>query len=251
MKSQENQHRHSTAATHSSGKNGMVAFAAPVQRYSEKTWKEKDCRVSDNDKMAVELNFGDRFYAKSDVNLAPNVVVKGDELDDFNSYTVNASHVKDCGTFAINVWKKITAMNSETHEGERNITNTSSETKRTHSDYKADFKKELTGEAKPTVGEAYYATNNYDADKENIDSGDHYNFHWAVVVAKSGNDVVTAEADPKRSAMWFQMYSQSDIEQTFEKHYVSKNKMHETMKVFTVAFSVKEKPKDNEPIEID
>lgn len=250
MKSQENRHRHSSAAAHSSGKKGSVAFPAPVQRYSEKTWKNKDCRVSDNEKMAVELNFGARFYAKSDVTLAPNVVVKGDALDDFHSYTVNAPHVKDCGQFAINIWKKISAMDTEKQVSERKVHNVEDGPKLI-SDYKTDFKKTLTGPATPGVGEAYYAVNNYDSDKEKIDDRSHYNFHWAVVVAKSGNDVVTAEADPNRGAMWFQMYSQSDADQTFKKHYVSKDKMHESMKVFTASFSLKEKPKEIEVINLD
>lgn len=92
-----------------------------------------------------------------------------------------------------------------------------------------------TGGAAPGVGEAFYVFNN-PADQLFGKKGGHFNFHWGAVVAKSGSDVVTAEADSNASDMWFQMYNSSIFGQSFKDHWYSKNKLDETAKEFQVKF---------------
>lgn len=84
--------------------------------------------------------------------------------------------------------------------------------------------------AAPGLGDLYMVIND-PAYKKSALTQHQYNWHWATVVAKDGNDVVTVEAAPGKDVQ-FQMYSQSEASQSFQTHYEKANLLMSTAKTF-------------------
>jgi hypothetical protein len=225
----------SRAAAHHTG-SGSKGFPAvsPVQRYADTDFHGVPARVSDDGNMVVEqTGKATNFLAKDPAQVADNAVEPQLQRYDYTLYVNNSSLKSNCEAFALSNWHKIFSFVQGEQTAKREFVNVPG-TPGVDNDYQAAYNHLLSGEAMPGVGEAYYVINNpLDPD---IDKG-HLRLHWAVVVAKSGNDVITNEASDDEEGIWFQMYSQSDAEKNFKAHYVSAKKLVDTAKLFQVKFS--------------
>jgi hypothetical protein len=219
------------------GRNGSAAFAAtnaPAQLYKMEDREGITCRVSEDDQLAVPQNPQLRKYlfaadgAAVEVNALNN---EGKIFDGATRYTIKVPHVNDCGLYARSILKEIhTIQKSEERLFEAQ--NVRGGPALITEDAFNELNEE--GVAAPGLGEVYYAVNN--SALREVREGIYYNFHWAVVVAESGDNVVTAEADPHQPEMWFQMYSRSSLAQSFKNHYIDKGKFDRTVKVFRAVF---------------
>lgn len=229
----------SKAAAHTAGSSGKgFPAVSPVQRYSEANFENVPSRISDDGNMVVEqTGMADSFLAKDPAVVAPNAVTPEFRRSGFIGYANNSTYKNNCEAFALSNWKEIFSFVQGAQTSKREFVNVpgTPEVPGQDQDYRAPFNYLLSGEAMPGVGEAYYVIN--DPQDPDIDQG-HLRLHWAVVVAKSGNDVITNEASDDVDGIWFQMYSQAEAEKNFKAHYVSAKKLVDTAKLFQVKFSV-------------
>lgn len=238
---QENKHsesgnaRHSRAAAFAGGKKAAVSFpakiATPVQRYSEDRFFDTDFRFSEDIRMGVEKNNAKLFLAEHGVDTGGGkALVEIYRDDEDRIFKVGIEYVNQCGEYAGLLMREMAGF----RRGAMQITNAN--VKEGQTDFTKNFDDiEVTDTAAPGVGEAFYVFNN-PQDELFGKKGGHFNFHWGAVVAKSGNDVVTAEADSNATDMWFQMYNTSIFGQSFKDHWYSKGKLDKTAKEFQVKF---------------
>lgn len=227
---------HSRAAAFAGGKKAAVSFPAQmpgaVQRYSEDRFFDTDFRFSEDIRMGVEKNDAKLFLAEHGVETGGGkALVEIYRDDEDRIFKVGIEYVNQCGDYAGLLMREMAG----TRKGSMQITN--ADVKESQTDFTKNFDDILlTGTAAPGVGEAFYVFNNPKDDLFGVKGG-HFNFHWGAVVAKSGDDVVTAEADSNASDMWFQMYNTSKFGQSFKDHWFTKGKLDKTAKEFQVRFN--------------
>lgn len=239
---QEQNHKSTTqqpvsrAAAHTGGSKATASFpaAATIQCYTEENFFDTDFRFSEDIKMAVEKNGAQLFLAEHGVQVGEQVLKKIFSDDEDRIYKINTEYIQDCGMYAHSLMYKMGEFVKQDN-ARKSIKNADVEEGRT--DIAAIFDQvNITSRANPDVGEAYYVFNN-PADSLYGKIGGHFNFHWGAVVAKSGSDVITAEADSNASDMWFQMYNTSKFNQSFKDNWYSRGKLDATAKEFQVRMS--------------
>lgn len=217
--------------------NGVSLPAA--QLYYNGTLGEVNHRISDNGNMAVR-DSGDpnHFFAKPQTTtLAPNVLREsGDGPNGTKKYRSAIDYDSDCGAYASAILKEMYQVNFDTHSAYKRTKNATQNAEVPSMSYiNFLFAKQLGAPARPVLGEVYLAINNPNDLK--IGTGEHYNMHWAAIVAQDGNDVITCEAAPGKSHEFFQMYNESSPGQTFfYQHVVTLDKLVNTAKVFTLTY---------------
>lgn len=225
----------SRAAASAVGRKAAVSFPAKtpgiVQRYSEDHFFGTDFRFSEDIRMGVEKNNAKLFLAEHGVETGGGKALVEIYRDDQDRiFKVGIEYVNQCGEYAGLLMREMAGF----RRGAMQITNAN--VKEGQTDFTKNFDDiEVTDDAAPGVGEAFYVFNN-PKDELFGKKGGHFNFHWGAVVAKSGSDVVTAEADSNADDMWFQMYNTSIFGQSFKDHWYSKGKLDKTAKEFQVRF---------------
>ena len=225
--------------------NGVSLRAA--QLYRTGTLNEVTHRISDNGNMAVR-DSGDpnHFFAKGGSIAGSGVLrTSGNGPNDTTKYKSAINYDSDCGAYASAILKKMYQVNFQTHSAYKRTKNATQNSEVPSMDYIDHlFAKQLSGPARPVFGEVYLAINN-PADLK-IGTGEHYNFHWAAIVAQDGNDVITCESAPGKSHEWFQMYNESSPSQTFGYQYVvTLDKLAQTAKIFTLTYHTRvQQPQD-------
>jgi hypothetical protein len=234
---------------HDNGKNKAVAFPAvpgaqaiqraqqPIQRFKTGVIFNADHLISDDDGMAVAAQGSTLFYAKDSVPVAVPVLNQEGTQDDYNIYSINTSYDSDCGTYADNLMRRIALFNRRTHEAGKEVVNIEGGPI-SKTDSATLFKQTLSSQPAPGIGQSYLVVN--DKDDEEFEKK-HFNFHWGTVIAKSGSDVMTAETGSHTKTMKFDMYSQSDISQSFQQRYYDAKKLSENAMAFQVNFTQKER----------
>jgi hypothetical protein len=223
------------AATHIGGGKAGASFPAhkTIQRYTEDNFFDTDFRFSEDIRMAVEKNNGKLFLAEHGVQVGEPALIEVFRDHEDRIFKIGISYVQDCGEYAGLLLRKMSEITKQ-ERGSVQITN--ADVKEGVTDFKQTFDDIIpTGTPAPGVGEAFYVFNNPNDPLFGVKGG-HFNFHWGAVVAKSGSDVITAEADSNASDMWFQMYNTSKFGQSFKDHWYTKGKLHDTAKAFQVKF---------------
>jgi hypothetical protein len=226
--------------------NGISLPAA--QLYRPGTLNEVTHRISDNGNMAVR-DGGDpnHFFAKQQsTSLAPHVLREsGNGPNGTKKYRSAIDYDNDCGAYASAILKEMYQVNFDTHSAFKRTKNATVNSEVNPMNYiNPLFAKQLGAPARPVLGEVYLAINNPNDFK--IGTGEHYNFHWAAIVAQDGNDVITCEAAPGKSHEFFQMYNESSPSQTFlYQHVVSLDKLVNTAKVFTLTYHQRQKQSED------
>ncbi len=232
--------------------SSVMGNGKPLQRYSTVTRQDMPFRMADDGQIGVSLGKGYRqcLYATSKAGLAPNVlkVAKVYENND-KAYSINVPYVKDCGQYARRIIETILGVKGDEVVKGQAVNIQGGPKEASALGFTSLYKETLSGQANPDIGDAFMALNN----PQDLEYGKgHFNFHWGAVVAKSGNDVITAEADSNASGMWFQLYSVSKIQQSFHSEYVGLDKLDKSAKVFRVTYQKQKKmqPKDIEVIDL-
>jgi hypothetical protein len=224
------------AAEHTGGK-AAASFPAkqPIQRYTEGNFFDTDFRFSEDLRMAVQTNKAKLFLAEHNVPVGEPAVVEVSRDEEHRIFKVGIGYVNQCGEYAGLLMREMAG----TRKGAMQITNAN--VKENQLDFTETFDSIVpTSVPAPNVGEAFYVFNN-PKDPLFGQSPGHFNFHWGAVVAKSGSDVITAEADSNATDMWFQMYNTGIFGQSFNDHWFNKGKLHATAKLFQVKFNKREK----------
>jgi hypothetical protein len=222
------------AAEHTGGKTA-VSFPAnkTIQRYTEDNFFDTDFRFSEDIRMAVEKNDAKLFLAEHGVQVGEPVLIEIYKDEEDRIFKIGIDYVKDCGEYAMKLMREMSGI-TKRERGSMQITN--ADVKEGVTDFSNTFENVIPISAPaPGVGEAFYVYNN-PKDVLFGKKGGHFNFHWGAVVAKSGSDVITAEADSNAADMWFQMYNTSIFGQSFKDHWYTKGKLDETAKAFEVQF---------------
>jgi hypothetical protein len=185
--------------------------------------------------MAVEKNGAKLFLTEIGVPVGEPALVEIFKDHEHRIFKVGIGYVNQCGEYAGLLMRKM----AETAKGAMQITN--ADVKEGVLDFRKTFEEVIpTSAPAPDVGEAFYVFNDPKDPLWGV-TGGHFNFHWGAVVAKSGSDVITAEADSNASDMWFQMYNTSIFAQSFKDHWYSKGKLVDTAKGFQVKFNKRKK----------
>lgn len=204
----------SAADTH----KGNGASLPAAQLYKGQSIQQQNYRVSDDDNMAIRsLARPARFFANGQADVANNVLdaANGGPLG-MNIYTSNVDFDNDCGGYANNILRKMYAVNTATHTTYKRTENAAQQIEVPFNVIPM-FNQALTRTAAPDMGEIYMAVND---PADLIQNPTHYNFHWAVVVAQDGDDVITLESDSTANQGWFYMYNNYTQGQTFRYRYV-------------------------------
>jgi hypothetical protein len=204
-----------------------------VQRYTEELDKAGTWRISDDGKMAVKQ--GDRYkgsqelYLADNVQIAPNILLKTTEkLGSLYCYKLKPKELPaNCGEACSKVMRTIRGWENEgtqrivTFNKENLLCNDPMVTRKWILERKPSQEHPLNENARPQLGDAYAVG----VDEEEKKKNDFlFNFHWATVIATSGNDVVTVEnaGSSTTNGWWFQIYSQHEKkvkDQSFHSHY--------------------------------
>jgi hypothetical protein len=223
--------RSSRAAAEHTGGKAAVSFPAnkTIQRYTEDNFFDTDFRFSEDIRMAVKKNDGKLFLAEHGVEVGEPALVEVYRDNEDRIFKIGIGYVKDCGEYALLLMREMSEITKK-ERGTLQITN--ADVREGMTNFTKTFEEVIpTSAPAPGVGEAFYVFNN---PKDLLFGGGHFNFHWGAVVAQSGSDVITAEADSNVSDMWFQMYNTSIFGQSFKDHWYSKDKLDETAKAFQV-----------------
>jgi hypothetical protein len=216
-------HTHSISSPEKSrasaeGHKGSGASLPAAQLYKVQNIQQQNHRVSDNDNMAIRsIARPNRFFANDDAEIAPNILdtANGGPLG-MNTYTSNVDFDNDCGGYANNILRKMNAVNTGTHTTYKRTQNAVQQIEVPFNVIPM-FNQALSRTAAPDMGEIYMAVND---PADLVQNPTHYNFHWAVVVAQDGNDVITLESDSTANQGWFFMYNHYTQGQTFRYRYV-------------------------------
>lgn len=223
------------AAEQARGSQTAAAFPAgkTVQRYTEGNYFDTDFRFSEDIRMAVEKHNGKLFLAEHGVQVGEPALVEVFRDDEDRIFKIGIDYVQDCGEYAMLLMRKMSGITKQ-ERGSMQVTN--ADVKEGMTDFRKNFEEVIpTGAATPGVGEAFYVFNDPGDPLFGVKGG-HFNFHWGAVVAQSGSDVITAEADSNATGMWFQMYNTSKFGQSFKDDWYSKGKLEDTAKEFHVRF---------------
>lgn len=193
------------------------------------------------------------MQARPSVPVASAVLKVQQILDGGPVYVMNVDYVQDCGEYARDLMARIAGINFKEERASYRALNAEGHPTSSFCD-ETFYDATVFAPAAPDVGQAFLMIN----DPNDPRTGkSHFNFHWATVIARSGNDVVTAEADSKEPDMRFHMYSLSDPAHSFKQHYLDAGKASEHAKVFTIRFvktgktSAKDGAQTAEVVEID
>jgi hypothetical protein len=242
--------KESRSVAHENGKskaNQAASFPAvagviqrteqPAQLFKTANIADQPHLVSDDDGMAVGAQGSPQFLAKESVPVALPVLNLEGKHEDYRIFSINTSYDSDCGTYANNLMRRIALFDRKKEIAGFETVNVEGGPLNS-TDPDTLFKQTIASQPAPSIGQSYVIVN---------DRGDpeyakkHFNFHWGTVVAKSGNDVMTAETGSHTKVMKFDMYSQSDLSQSFQQRYFDANKLAETAKTFQVNFTKKDK----------
>lgn len=232
------------SAEHSGGNKATASFPAAntIQRYSEDNFFDTDFRFSEDIRMAVEKNGAQLFLAEHGVKVGEAALIEIYRDEEDRIFKIGIEYVNQCGEYAERIMRKLSGITKQ-ERGSFQITNANVNEGVTNFEKTFDSVM-LTGTAAPDIGEAFYVYNNPKDDLFGKNDGGHFNFHWGAVVAKSGSDVITAEADSNASSMWFQMYNSSKFGQSFKDHWLTKGKLDQAAKEFQVRFIKRPKKKE-------
>ncbi len=233
------------SAEHSGGNKATASFPAAntIQRYSEDNFFDTDFRFSEDIRMAVEKNGAQLFLAEHGVKVGEPVLKEVFRDDEDRIFKIGVDYIKDCGQYAKDLMFKMAGI-GEKESFKRTITNAKGDLTKTDPKELYNKIENVTATANPDVSEAFYVLNNPLDEMYGVNGlGGHFNFHWGAVVAKSGSDVITAEADSNASDMWFQMYNTGKLEQSFRNHWYTQGKLDKTAKELQVLFSHDKKEK--------
>ncbi|CAN5871507.1 hypothetical protein BH11BAC7_BH11BAC7_14190 [soil metagenome] len=194
--------------------------------------------ISDNDAMAVGAAGSENFIAEESVAVAEPVLKSEGKFEEYIIYQINTSYESDCGAYADNLMRRIASFNRKTEVAGKETVNIEGGTIPS-ANPSSLFQETIASQPAPGIGQAYLVVNDPN-DKEWGKS--HFNFHWGVVVAKSGNDVITAETGSHTNTMKFDIYSQSKLSQSFQQRYMDAKKLQENAKTFQVNFTKTVKP---------
>lgn len=226
----------SRAAAEQTGVGKAVASfpaVSPIQCYTEGNYFNIDFRFSEDIRMAVEKNNGKLFLAEIGVPVGEQALEEVYRDEEDRIFKVGIPYVKDCGEYAMLLMRKMSEI-TKRERGSMQITN--ADVPEGVTDLTKKFDDVIpTSAPAPGIGEAFYVFNN-PADSLFGKVGGHFNFHWGAVVAKSGADVITAEADSQAPDMSFQMYNTGIFGQSFKDNWFDKGKLDETAKAFQVKF---------------
>lgn len=180
-----------------------------IQRYFVANIDGTDYQASENIDLAVSVPDAQRFHAGPQVPVADNVLDLVHTFEETGNriFKINVPYVKDCGEYAVKLMVEIAkgSFNRSTHRNTREYIETDS--------------------PQPGIGDAFYVKSLLSDPKY---GKEHFNHHYGVVVAKSSNDVVTAEADSTKEDMAFHMYNTSKFGQSFREEYIRKDKLAES-----------------------
>jgi hypothetical protein len=224
------------AAEHTGGK-AAASFPAntssPIQRFTEDNFFDTDFRFSEDLRMAVAKKDAKLFLAEHNVKVGEPALIEVFSDSEHRIFKVGIGYVNQCGEYAGLLMRKMSEITKQ-ERGTMKITNAPVD--EGVFDFTETFEKIIpTSAAEPGVGEAFYVFNNPKDPLFGV-TGGHFNFHWGAVVAKSGSDVITAEADSNASDMWFQMYNSGKFGQSFKDQWYDKGKLDATAKEFEVEF---------------
>lgn len=222
------------AAEHTGSSKATVSFPAnksqTVQRYTEGNYFNTDFRFSEDLRMAVEANKAKLFLTEIGVPVGEPALKEVFRDNEHRIFKIGIDYIQDCGEYAGVLMRQM----AKTRKGHLQVTN--ADVKPSQVDFKNNFNDIIpTSDPTPGVGEAFYVYNDPADELFGVKDG-HFNFHWGAVVGKSGDDVITAEADSRATEMWFQMYNTSKFKQSFKDHWFTKDKLAETAKAFQVKF---------------
>lgn len=181
-----------------------------IQRFYISNIDGTDYQFADDIELGVSVADAQHFYAGPNVPVALKVLNLEHTFEETGNriFTINVDYVQDCGYYALEVMNKIIKGTYDTEKfrlGKKTIKDDSPQ---------------------PGIGEAFYVKS-VDDPKSGLGKP-HFNHHYGVVVAKSGNDVITAEADSTKTQMAFHMYNTVNFGQSFKDVYVTKGKLAET-----------------------
>jgi hypothetical protein len=203
----------------------QVPSGEVIQRYYVANIDGVNYQASESTDLAVSVDDAKLFHAGPQVEVALKVL----KLDHFfpqtgnRIFSINVDYIKDCGEYALKLMAEI-------YRGTYD--------RKTHSVSKTTVK---TDSPQPGIGDAFYV--NSGSDPESGEGKPHFNHHYGVVVAKSSNDVVTAEADSTKDQMAFHMYNTAKFGQGFKETYVTKGKLAEIAESYAIYNKVVEKKK--------
>lgn len=239
------------AAEHTGSSKTAASFPAtnPIQCYRENTYSNVEYRFSEDTRMAVEKNGAQLFLAEHGVKVGEEVLKEVFRDEEDRIFKIKEPYIKDCGRYAKDLMFKMSGI-KENDSFKRTITNVTGN-QNTMDPKQLYNSVQVTSSANPDVGEAFYVLNDPLDKMYGVNGlGGHFNFHWGAVVAKSGSDVITAEADSNASDMWFQMYNTGNFNQSFKDNWYTKDKLASTAKQLQVKFS-HDKKENVEIVEID
>ena len=209
----------------------------PAQLFKAGTIANAAHLVSDDDGMAVAASGSELFLAKESVPRANPVLELVDKLDDYGVFKITTAYDSDCGIYADNLMRRIASFNRRTEVAGKETVNVQ-DGPIPKADPATLFQATIASQPAPGIGQAYLVVN----DPQDPEFGKkHFNFHWGVVIARSGSDVMTAESGSHTSTMKFDMYSQSDLSQSFQQRYIDAKKLQENAKTFQVNFTKTQK----------
>lgn len=187
--------------------------------------------VSDDGKMALSVSGDEYIDVHPSVSIADAVLKIKERCDNGNRmYAINMDYVEDCSEYAQRLLGRIVDIN---YKKERMFYEAINVAEGPTDKIRFDtlFRRTVSAEASPDIGQAFLAVN----DPDDPRSGNRFfNFHWAVVIAKSGSDVITAEAGFHPTSMQFQMYSVSEASESFRQRYIDMGNLGVAAKVFTI-----------------
>lgn len=234
-------HNHPTSsASRSSAEDGHKRNGASLpaaQLYQVLPLNFVPHRISNNTDMAVrDSGNPNYFFAKGNAAIAPNNVLtpSGTQFG-MTKYRSAIDYDNDCGAYASAILKEMYQVNYDTHAAYKRTKNATQNIEVPSFSYEATlFAKNLSGPARPDLGEVYLGIND---PADLVQNPTHYNFHWAAVVAQDGGDVITAEAAPNAPHEWFQMYNHYTGNQTFNHQYVvTLGMLSNAAKIFTLTY---------------
>ncbi|MDQ3110822.1 MAG: hypothetical protein M3R17_13090 [Bacteroidota bacterium] len=237
--------KESRSVAHENGKSNAVACPSvsgwqttqpsqkTVQLFKTGNIAQEAHLVSDDDAMAVRTAGSDEFLAKQSVALAEPVLNLVNKVEDYGAYKISTTYDSDCGGYADNLMRRIALFDRKKEiAGKETVNIQGGPIPRANPN--TLFQETIASQPAPGIGQAYIIVN----DPNDPQFGkSHFNFHWGTVIAKSGNDVMTAETGSHTSTMKFDMYSQSVLSQSFHQRYMDAKKLNENAKTFQVNFT--------------
>lgn len=231
--------------------------AGARQQVAQRYWEGTDeangdgYRVSDKNDVAVKQRgggIGSNFvYLASDGHdsfVAANLPWERSGGDvringrDFFQVTFDVRAENDCGVYALQVMRAMYAYNRREHES-RMLVDTQEE--RTANTSPENIFPKTPPNAVGQIGDAFYVINPPDLETS---GNQHFNFHWAAIVGKSGSDVLTSERASTGDSMWFQLYNHDPG--NFASSYITAGKLSERAKAFIARLELSQK-KEKKP----